>query len=120
MGKYLFVVRSEPTDGKEEAYNDWYDNVHLVDVLGLPGFTAAQRFRIVGEPFAGEGGHRYLAIYELETDDPQASLDALSAAARSGAISITAAINEGDISAVLFEPIGDRVVASKKCLGDHD
>ena len=117
MGKYILMVQSNAVGGEDDAFNDWYDNVHLGEVLEVPGFTAAQRFRVKGDPVAGESGHRYLAVYELETDDPQASLDALGAAVRSGGINMTDTINTEDVSAVLFEPIGDRVVGAVAPLG---
>jgi hypothetical protein len=104
------MVQSNAVEGQDAAFNDWYDNVHLGEVLSVPGFTAAQRFRVRGEPVAGQSRHRYLAIYELDTDDPQASLDALSAAVRSGEINMTDTISTEDVSAVLFEPIGERMV----------
>ena len=110
MGKYILMVQSNAVDGQDDAFNDWYDNVHLGEVLKVPGFTAAQRFRINGDPLAGQSAHRYLAICELETDNPQASLGALGAAVRSGDINMTDSISTEDVSAVLFEPIGDRVV----------
>ena len=110
MGKYILMVQSNAVEGQDKAFNDWYDNVHLGEVLAVPGFTAAQRFRINGEPVAGEAQHRYLAVYELDTDNPQASLDALGAAVRSGEITMTDTINSEDVAAILFEPIGERVV----------
>ena len=38
MQDYVYVVRSGPVAGGDEAYNDWYTNVHLADVLAVPGF----------------------------------------------------------------------------------
>ena len=29
MAKHVFVVLTNPLEGKEDAYNDWYTNVHL-------------------------------------------------------------------------------------------
>jgi hypothetical protein len=47
----------------EAAWNDWYDNVHLPELLSVPGFVSAVRFRQLGAE-----GH-YLAMYEI--DDPR-------------------------------------------------
>ena len=51
---------------------------HLGDVLAVPGFVSAQRFRLTDvqrtkppHPF------RYLALYEIETNDLQKTLDEL-------------------------------------------
>ena len=79
------VVRSKPSDPeREDEYNDWYSTTHLADVLAVPGFVSARRYRVRG----GEGdgpAHSYLAIYEIEADDmgaPPAELRARSASGR--------------------------------------
>jgi hypothetical protein len=46
MAKHVFVVFTNPVEGKEATYNDWCDNRHLPDVLDVPGFVSAQRFRL--------------------------------------------------------------------------
>ncbi len=44
--KHVLVVMSNPAPGKEQEYNDWYTNVHLGDVLKVPGIVSAQRFKL--------------------------------------------------------------------------
>jgi hypothetical protein len=62
--RYLYVVRSVFSSPEHEAaWNDWYDNVHLPELLSVPGFVSAVRFRQLGAE-----GH-YLAMYEI--DDPR-------------------------------------------------
>lgn len=67
-GKYWCVVRvdfSEP--GLEEAFNEWYTNVHVRELLERPGIYRAWRLRVEPEgPSIGEPGPRYLAVYEIE------------------------------------------------------
>lgn len=46
-----------------EAFSDWYNDVHVPEILACPGWIANRRYECVdGEP-------RFLAIYELE--DPE-------------------------------------------------
>jgi hypothetical protein len=71
MAKYLLVVQSSPTPGKEDEYNRWYNDVHLKDVLKIPGMVSAERMTLVPEIFGDNVQHRYLAIYTAETDDPK-------------------------------------------------
>src|SRR3954452_9573210 len=70
MAKHVFVVLTNPVEGKEDTYNDWYTNVHLGDVLKVPGIVAARRFKMSdvqrGEP---PFPWRYLGLYEIDTDD---------------------------------------------------
>jgi hypothetical protein len=73
MGKYIMVVQTQPAAGREEEYNAWYDNEHLADVCAIPGVTAGRRFQAL--PLSqGPEGLPYLAIYEVEADDPAAVL----------------------------------------------
>ena len=36
MAKHVFVVLTNATPGKDEAFNDWYTNQHIPDVLAIP------------------------------------------------------------------------------------
>ena len=76
MNKYTLVVLSNVTPGHDEdEFNKWYTEQHLGDVVAIPGFTTAQRFKIVGEPVAGAPIWNYYATYSVETDNPQAVID---------------------------------------------
>lgn len=70
MGRNLQIVFSHLPDGvTDEEYSEWYD-AHLPEILSIPGFVSAQRFRL--EPVVVEGeapvGYRYLALYEVDRD----------------------------------------------------
>jgi hypothetical protein len=67
MDKWIFLIGSNCSDPeKEKEFNDWYDNVHLNDVLETPGFTGAIRYENTSP---AEGEAKYLAVYQIETDD---------------------------------------------------
>ena len=65
-----FLVFSNPVEGREDDYNQWYDDVHLGDVCRVPGVVGAQRYDLVNT--IGDDGplptHRYLAVYDLARD----------------------------------------------------
>lgn len=70
MSRHLLLVFSEPQGGEEDAYNAWYSQRHLNDVVDIDGIEDAQRFaleRTVGD--LGSYAFGYLAVYRLETDD---------------------------------------------------
>jgi hypothetical protein len=69
MGAYKYVVLTNPVPGREADYNDWYDARHLDDVLRVPGFVAAQRLEIADQPTDTPPKHKYLTIYDIESDD---------------------------------------------------
>lgn len=67
MPKAVLAVVTDCPQGREAEFNRWYDDIHVPDVLQIPGFVACTRYEIVGEPRQGQG--RFLALYELEADD---------------------------------------------------
>lgn len=97
MPRGVLLVMTKPVDSQsEEAYNDWYDNVHLADVLKLAGYTAARRYKPVPSPESVDstGGidWTYLALYEVEADDLQAAHAQLLAAAEQGELPLSEAL----------------------------
>jgi hypothetical protein len=109
MPHYKFVVFTEPKPGCENEYNDWYSNVHLKDVLSADGFVAAQRFKLVEAGMNSQPASRYMAIYEIEADDPNAALDQLPAAAASGAMVMSNALDTAVAKTFLYQPITERI-----------
>ena len=68
MGQNLQIVFSHlPDSVSEEEFCEWYD-AHLPEILSIPGFVSAQRFRL--EPVVVDSleavSYRYLALYEIE------------------------------------------------------
>ena len=113
MAKYTFVVLSNPTTpGQEAEYNEWYNKIHIPDVLNVPGFVAAQRFKLAEAQFGdGPHAHRYLALYEIETDNAQASLDELKKRVGTADMVMSDGIDMKGISVGLFTPVAERVLA---------
>jgi hypothetical protein len=68
MAKYVMVVQSKAVEGRDADYNEWYDTVHLADILDLPGVQSGRRFDLASS-MIGPPGQPYLALYEIETDD---------------------------------------------------
>ena len=56
---YLHIVRVDVDPAHEDAFNRWYDNVHIPDLLACPGWLSARRF------MALDGGPKYAAVYEI-------------------------------------------------------
>jgi hypothetical protein len=113
MAKYTFVVLSNPTTPAQEAeYNEWYNKTHIGDVLNVPGFVAAQRFKLADAQFPGSTqAHRYLALYEIETEDPAGSLKELEKRVGTADMVMSDGIDMKGISIGLFKPVAERVQA---------
>jgi hypothetical protein len=63
---------ADPLPGREFDFNDGYQNMHMGDLVQLPGWTGAQRFRLVPvmprttQPLYRRGN---LIIWDQEGDD---------------------------------------------------
>jgi hypothetical protein len=81
-----FTGVSDPA--REAEFDQWYDNVHLTEVCETPGIVSARRFRASSVQRPGLVGDlpRYLAMYELDTDDVHATMDALQERVRAGEV----------------------------------
>ena len=67
----IFLAFTNPIDGREAAFNEWYDAHHVPEVLRYGrGFTGCQRFKMQQELQVGPvPPWQYLALYDLSCDD---------------------------------------------------
>lgn len=104
--RQLYIVLTNPTADGEQAYNDWYSGTHLGDVLDVPGFTAAQRFKLLDHPALKPSPYRYLALYEMAADAAGDALAELSARAGTDRMVLSPALDTSAVHAVAFAPEG--------------
>ena len=105
MARSVLLVFTNADGGRHAEFNRWYDEIHLKEVLEVPGFIAAERFEL-GEAQVDEAerSHRYLAIYEID-GDPAEALEALQAAAPGMDMSATL---HADAQTSVFTPLTPR------------
>lgn len=101
---YKLVVLTNAVPDQDSEFNAWYDNIHLKDILKLPGLVAATRFRMVTS-MTGDSHYRYCAIYDLESDDPERAISEMQAIAGTADMPISAAMHAGFYAAVFEETI---------------
>jgi hypothetical protein len=111
----LHLVFSKPPEGvSDEEFNRWYD-AHLLEILAVPGFRAARRFRLEGvvNPDVSPA-FRYLVVYELD-GDPEAAMAALEQA-NLGSAELYTELKAGDEGLLPLPPwFGDVLFASWNC-----
>lgn len=105
MARYKMVVLSRPTEGREEEYNAWYQDVHLGELVALEGFVSARRYRRARNLAEGDT-YPYLAVYEIETDDIDAVVENLTATAEQGRLTMSDAVDTATAYAVVYEAFG--------------
>jgi hypothetical protein len=81
--RFVIHFETKPHAGQDEAFNVWYDTIHVPDVLRISGYKSCERFRVLGN----DGGLCYIASYEVECEDPQEIIDELVRASKSMVIS---------------------------------
>lgn len=108
MPRYKLLVMTKPVEGREQEYNDWYQNVHLHDVVAIPGYTSAQRYRLLRPMVAGAEKLPYLAVYDIETDDVDSAVRELTERSGAGRMVISGAMSR-DLFAAVFEECGPAV-----------
>ncbi|OGA35446.1 MAG: hypothetical protein A3G80_15320 [Betaproteobacteria bacterium RIFCSPLOWO2_12_FULL_62_13b] len=57
--RYLFTIRVDIAPEHEQAFNEWYSGIHVPELLALPGFISARRYRAI------EGAPRFFTLYEI-------------------------------------------------------
>jgi len=106
VGKYTLLVLTNSVAGREDEFNDWYTNQHVPDILRIPGFVAAKRFRIASEQvMAGQPKWKYLALYEVETDDLKGALADMVARGGGPAMPISDALDVEGALATIYQAI---------------
>ncbi len=106
MMEHKLIVLGNAVQGRDDEFNRWYDDVHLGDVLAVPGVSAAQRFTLAaGQAWA------YAAIYQITSDDPDAVSAEILARSGSERMPISDAFDMASSRVILATPHGPRRIA---------
>jgi hypothetical protein len=100
LNSYKLVALTNAVEGKDGEFGQWYDRQHIPDVLAVPGFISAERFIL-----SGKGQHRYMTIYEIETDDLDAVKAELASRLGTDRMPITEAVDPTNTSATFWIPL---------------
>jgi hypothetical protein len=108
MPKGVMVVMTQPVPGKEDEYNDWYSNVHIPELLKIPGIAAAQRFEAVPALSGQLPAQKYMALYEFDTDVDEALKAMREARSAPGAAPASPALDTSSAVMYAYRAIGER------------
>ncbi len=109
--QYRMFAFTNAKPGQDDAFNDWYTNTHLADVLKLPGVTSAQRFRLSDVQYRpGSGSHQYMAVYEIDIDDIELTFAELRRVSGTAEMPLSPAMQDERI-VWIYEPITPPVTA---------
>ena len=109
MARFKLISLTTPIAGKEAAFHDWYQNTHLPELCRFAEVQCAQRYQLVAK-LMGSDTNPWLAIYDIECDDPMTFLGAMGEAAKSGKITQSDTADMAVNYTALFSEYGERVV----------
>jgi|SRR5690348_12328793 hypothetical protein len=110
MPRYIGIAMTNPVEGREQEFNEWYDNQHIPDVLAIPGNVSAQRFKAADSQLPNRSSpYRYLAVYEVEVDDLKNLITATVERGGTPAMSRSDSVAWDNVFTVFFEPIGPKI-----------
>lgn len=105
MTKHVVLVLTEPVAGREEEFNAYYEDLHIDEVLATAGWRSGQRFTLTDEA-GGDCPLPYLAMYEVEAEDPKEILRTLNVTRPQRQQS--SALNKKTAAAWVFTPTGPK------------
>lgn len=107
MARYIMMTFSNAVEGREDEFNKWYDEVHIAELLSVPGILAAQRFEQA--PGVPGGPARHLALYEIETENLEQTLGLMHQ--KEPLLTVSPAIDRARIVTQFYRVRGDRHTA---------
>lgn len=127
MPHAIMLAFTQPTSPEsDEAFNDWYSNKHIRDLVTIPGVIAATRYAIAHdvETLPGVGGpeQKYLAIYEIEGEteaDLEAFAETLRNALADGTADISTHLDMTKLGASLCLPLTERLARTAQAETSH-
>lgn len=105
MPTFHVLIFTNPVEGQDEAFADWYENTHLDEVLATAGFRAAQRFDLEHQ-IGLEQPNRHLAVYEAEGESADEVLGRLNATRDQRDMS--GPIDGSQVAMWVYSPAGER------------
>ncbi len=75
--RHLWIVFTNSEDGRDDELNEWYEQHHLQEILGVGGFLWGQRLELHPDQRPGQDPPpwKYLALYESVGDLPELHAD---------------------------------------------
>lgn len=106
--RHLLIVTGDVVAEDVDEYNRWVSEVHIPEILGLPGFVAGQRFRHSPTQLSSNRAELlpYVNVFEIE-GDPASARDAMLQAQAEGRLTPYPP-GRGRTLSLIIEPISVR------------
>ena len=101
MPHFRLIALSNPVEGTDAEFTRWYREQHLKDVAAIDGVTSASFHRHV----AANDRWQYLAIYDVEADDPMVVLGEIKRRSGTDLMPMTPALDTETVFFGAFESL---------------
>lgn len=113
----LLILTSGTNEGTDqEAFNRWYNEVHVPDILTIEGFESCRRYKVArARLYPGvlvQPNHEYAAIYKIRArseEDLERAVEKLNALGESG-ISVNPGFDNSRTMASFMLAISSQIV----------
>ncbi len=107
LSRHLLVVLANAAPGTDDEFNRWYDQVHVPQLLAIPGLVTARRYRLDQRQMRGtrKRPYEYLTLYEIESDDPKAVGDQIIERALDGHVVVSPTLDVANSLTLLFTEV---------------
>ncbi len=119
MKNYRLIVLSKPVQGQEEAFNTWYTNTHIKDLMKVPGVKTAQRFKVRTD-LSKNVAIEYVAEYEIESADITATIGEIRGRLGTDAMPMSDAFDRTTSSFIVIEPLAGVIPSENGKAGADD
>jgi hypothetical protein len=70
MERFTMIALTNAKPGRDAEFLAWYRDIHLAEVLSVPGVITAQLGAVVDIPAAGKAAYGYTGLYTIEAENP--------------------------------------------------
>ncbi len=106
MPRFNYMVLARPKPGREAEYDQWHREVHVDDVLKIPGMVACTRYRLLDpQPDGQPPRWLFASIYEVDAEDPAAPLAEMKRRVGTDLMPMTDASDSAHTLRLMFEPL---------------
>jgi hypothetical protein len=107
MAHFSFLVMAKPQAGREAEWEAWHRR-HVEDVLKVPGFVSCRRFCAAEfQPPGAEPRWSFAVLYELQTDDVEASIAELRRRAGTDVMPMSSASDPGKTVSIVLKQLSE-------------
>jgi hypothetical protein len=99
---YLMIAHSSAKPGRDAEYLQWYEHSHLPEICAIPGVKGGRLLEATPSS-PSKPAATFLAIYELDVEDPMSVLQEMGRRHQAGQMHSTDALDPASAQLVFYK-----------------